>query len=69
MNINVSFSPSNIIKNLLDHEKAHSNPKQQNGVYTNPCYYGKKYIGEIGISLLFRLGNTMWTFNTTIQRN
>ena len=41
--INVAFSPINIIKSIIDTTKDHINPKIYIGVYSIPCSYGKVY--------------------------
>lgn len=50
-NINVAFTPSNTIRQLLNSVKDPINPNLQKGVYAIPCSCGKQYIGEIGRSL------------------
>ena len=45
-NINVTFSPLNTIKKMLDQAKDKVDPNRRTGVYVIPCSCGKEYIGE-----------------------
>ena len=45
-NINVTLSPLNTIKKMLDQGKDKVDPNKRTGVYVIPCSCGKEYIGE-----------------------
>ena len=54
-NINVAFTPTNTISQLIISVKDPINLNLQKGVYVIPCSYRKEYIGEIGRSLNIRI--------------
>ena len=53
--ISVSFSPPNSLRNFLDTAKDPIDKKLQKGVYEIPCSCDKRYIGETGRSINFRI--------------